>query len=106
MADITDPEVIQFSNKRARVLANLLKRLDKLSSDYLGEWNANNLSAKIPNLDSAIIKDGAEVDGRHIMTGRKATDMYNRANEVQTMLGVGGVRDTINQVATFDYEDQ
>ena len=45
------------------------------------QWNAQSLSAVIPN-DASPIMDGADTDGRSLITGANVTNIITRAMEV------------------------
>jgi len=79
MADITNPESVRYSNEQLRVAANKLNAAYEFSKSALAEWVAN--PDMFANTEDTII-DGAETDGRHIVTGIMANNMYNRMAEL------------------------
>jgi len=62
-------------------------------------WNANSMSAIIPNTTDVII-DGAATDGRQILTGIAATAIITEAQAVITHYeaAVNAVLNQVNQV--------
>ena len=81
MAYITNVQAIQFCNEQIRPLANRMAQLYYDAKGVVDEWNANSLSAVIPNTSDVIV-DGSATDGRPIITGAKATNIVTRAQEV------------------------
>ena len=81
MADITNAEAVRYSNEQLRVAANLFNEAYRKSKSALAEWVAN--PGMFPNTEDTII-DGAETDGRHIVNGIKANNVYNRMSEFVT----------------------
>ncbi len=68
MADITNPQVIKFCNERARQAADKLAQSYYFANEVLDQWNALGGEAGVPN-DASVIIDGAQVDGRPVITG-------------------------------------
>jgi hypothetical protein len=99
---ITDPNAIRFANERIRVAADLLAQVDNLAGAIINEWNAQNLGNVFTN-DSTVVDDGAETDGRPVITGAKVTNIVTRLTELRgssgLAMGAPGVRDTVLQVA-------
>lgn len=72
MADITNVQAITFCNQQVRPMADLLSQTYFTAKSIVEFWNANSMSALIPNT-TQIIDDGAVIDGRQIITGIAAT---------------------------------
>ncbi len=77
---ITNKEAIKFSNEKLRVVADLMAQLYNIGKSMNDEWTARGLAAVIPDdasqilCDSAYGTDGADGDGRPIVTGQ---DLHN-----------------------------
>jgi hypothetical protein len=80
---VTDPEVIIFSNTRARVMADIRERDYNTAKRFKLEWDTRGLNAKIPN-DATVIPDQAATDGRKIITGADLYNLYNRCTDIIT----------------------
>lgn len=81
MADISNPQAIAFVNEQARVMADSMAQNYATAKAIVNFWNANNVSAVIPNTVDVIL-DGAATDGRQIVTGAAITNIVTRAMEV------------------------
>ena len=68
MADITNPQVIKFSNEVIRPLADAYSQLYFRTKAIAAEWTAQNMGALIPN-DTSSLVDGSATDGRPPITG-------------------------------------
>jgi hypothetical protein len=102
---ITDPNALRFANTRIRVAADMIAQLDNLAASIINEWNAQNLSTIFTN-DSNVVMDGADTDGRPVITGAKVNNIVTRLTALRSAsagsglaMGVAGVRDTVLQVA-------
>lgn len=80
MADITNPQIIAFTDKRVRVAADELVQLFYVSKQIVDQWNALNGAVAIPN-DASMIIDGAAADGRPVATGAAVHLVINRLTE-------------------------
>lgn len=76
MADITSVQAIAFSDAYIRTQANKLGQLYWLAKETVGLWSALGMSSTIANTADVIL-DGADTDGRPIITGAKATAVIN-----------------------------
>jgi len=68
MADITNPQVIRFCNEKARVLADLIettrRTAEQFAIDIVPEFEGHTSG----NVNADVVVDGAETDGRQIVT--------------------------------------
>jgi len=76
----TNPQAVQFTNTRARPMADMLYSAYLTCKSFVDQWNADNVAAVIPN-DATIIADGAATDGRAQVTDAQITNMVTRAME-------------------------
>lgn len=81
MANITNTQAVTFCNSQVRVAADLMSQLYFTAKAIVAFWNANGMSAIIPNTTDVII-DGAANDGRQILTGIGATAIITEAMAV------------------------
>lgn len=79
---ITDPKAIEFSNEKARRMADVLQEAYVSAKAFLTEWKADSdKMAKMFTDDDAVVKDGAEGsvnpvhDGREIITSTMIHDI-------------------------------
>ena len=84
MADITNAEAIRFSNEKARVAADKLAQCYYFAKLVKQEWDANSLNTIITNSVDDEVVDGAQTDGRHIISGADVTNIVTRCSEFIT----------------------
>ena len=88
MANIENAEVIKFSNENLRTYADKIARGYYAAKALVNQWNAQSLSSKITNssdddiVDTSYGTDGTDGDGRPIVTGADAYNVYTRASEL------------------------
>lgn len=83
MAAITDASAVAFSNKKIRVMADLMYTSYQSAKSLLAEWNATGMSSLIVNTTD-LISDGSPADGRTQITGAQATNIVTRAQDIIT----------------------
>lgn len=81
MADITNPEVIDFSNSEIRRAADRLAVAYYHAIQMRDIWIARGYGASVPN-DASPVVDGAATDGRPAITGVDIHNMINRLGEL------------------------
>jgi hypothetical protein len=103
MADITDPQVILFTNQRARTIADKIVALQYALTAYQADYAAQVIANKIVAAGTTgNIADGATADGRPIITGtsilnqKAAVDALVTAIGATLVSGVGSSALTIN----------
>ena len=75
MAEITNPQVVAFSNGRVRPLCDKMYALYYASKAVVADYNAADIGTKINDAgDGNLVDDGSAVDGRTRITGG---DIYN-----------------------------
>jgi hypothetical protein len=105
MADITNVQVVRFSNERARTMADAIVSLSAKVDAWLADWTAQAISAAITADSagaSANVADGSETDGRQRVTGTELTNFRAALIQVQTALTttlVSGVGATVKAIA-------
>ena len=105
MADITNPQIVVFSNERARVMADHLVRFSAEVDAWLTDYAAQGIAAAITgdaNGASANIGDGSATDGRQRVTGTEIVNLRAGLLQVQTALTstlVSGVGTTAKSIA-------
>lgn len=67
--DITDPQIVKFSNERIRPLADAFARAYNMAVVVMNQWAAKGLDQSVPNDPSYVIADGSAEDGRSPVTG-------------------------------------
>ena len=105
MAEITNPQVITFTNDRARIIADSLVRFSDEVNAWLEDYAAQGIAAAI-NGDAAgassNIDDGSATDGRQRVTGTKVINLRAGLLQVQTALTttlVSGVGTTARAIS-------
>lgn len=81
MANIIDPTAVNFCNTKVRPMADILSKHYWQAKALVATWNAQSLSAIIPNTTDEVI-DGARQDGRAVITGIKVTAIITRCTEI------------------------
>jgi hypothetical protein len=101
VADITDAQIVAWSNTRSRVLANKMADLYAVAVAYQNDWAAQGLAARITAAGAANnIGDNYQLDGKPIITGTalvnfKAAIDQVKANFDTLVSGVGSPVTTI-----------
>jgi len=85
MPDITNPQAVRFCNERVRQAADKFGQLYNWCTAVQNEWAAQGIGALIPNDASAII-DGAQTDGRPLITGADVNTLAARVTEFTNLL--------------------
>lgn len=85
MPDITNPQAVRFCNERVRQAADKFGQLYNWCVAVQNEWAAQGVSALIPDDDSPII-DGAQTDGRPLITGADVNTLAARVAEFTALL--------------------
>ena len=89
MADITNPQAINWSNSRVRVYADSMVDAYESAKKLLAEWTALGMDALIANSSEDVLIDGAAIDGRSIITGDKVNALISNAQAVVTWFEQG-----------------
>lgn len=95
MANITNKEVITFSNDFLRTYADKISQCYYAAKIMVNQWNAQDMSNKITNdgndyiADTAYGTSGSNGDGRPIVTGEDAYLLYSRASELISDMEAG-----------------
>ena len=97
MADITDPQVIAFSNELVRPLAELLRDLDVFNEDGLDTYAGRIEALLTPHADGDIIQDGRELEGVSRLSKKDLVDFMAIANTVRTFFNNASTRDTVRK---------
>lgn len=75
MAEITNPQVVTFSNEQVRPIADQFYKLYYKALSVNQNYNANDIGSAINAAGAGeLITDGSQVDGRTRITGG---DIYN-----------------------------
>jgi hypothetical protein len=74
----TNPQAIAFSNGHIRPLADLLYTTYATCESVVNQWIGQSVASVIP-VDSNIIQDGSQSDGRPQITDTQATVLINTA---------------------------
>ncbi len=75
MAEITNPQVIAFSNQQVRVMADTLYSAYYHAKSLLENYNAGDIGTKIDTAGAGnLLDDGSQTDGRTRISGG---DIYN-----------------------------
>jgi len=101
MPNITDVQVVKFSNERARTLADKMTALYADLVAYANDYAAQGIAAKIAAAGAANnVGDGADVDGRPIITGTSLVNFKAATLQLQTSYetNVSGVGSPITTV--------
>lgn len=87
MPDITDPQVVKWSNERTRTMADLITRLSYAVSAWQADYAAQIISAQITAAGpSEYVADGADVDGRSRIKGVDIQNFHAGVGALRTAL--------------------
>jgi hypothetical protein len=79
--NITNIQAVTFCNQQVRPMADTMAQLYFTAKSIVAFWNANSMSALIPNTTDVVI-DGAATDGRQLLTAQAATAIITEAQAV------------------------
>lgn len=98
----TNAVAIAFTNTNIRPMADLLYSAYLSAKKLVQEWNAQSISAVIPN-DATLIADGsgATGDGRVQITDAQATAIITRSQELVSWMENGLVASPFNVSVTL-----
>lgn len=99
MADITDPTVIAFVNEFVRPAGDRMIGLDSTIDVNMSLWFATISPLLSGAADGDVIIDGAEGDGRTVLTKADLDMFVTQTLAYQTQLNGGGVFDVVNKPA-------
>ena len=94
---IDNPQVVRFSNERVRQAADRFGQLYNWCKAVRDEWQAQGIGALIPNDPAEEILDGAQTDGRPLITGEDVHVIKDRVLELITLLEANG-NEKLNQI--------
>lgn len=87
MADITNPQVIKWSNERARTLSDSIARLYAQIVAYQSDYAAQGIvAAMTPFASGDILLDGSAQDGRAPVTKNQISVLNNALTQVKKAL--------------------
>jgi hypothetical protein len=89
MPEINDPTAVRFCNEKVRPMADALETAYRSAAAIVDEWNATGMADLVTNTQDEII-DGAQQDGRNVITGAQATAIITRAMEFIADYEAGG----------------
>ncbi|KKN49380.1 hypothetical protein LCGC14_0643560 [marine sediment metagenome] len=82
---ITDPQIKRFCNEQVRQAADRFGQLYNWCRAVRDEWTAQDMGTAIPNT-TEVIDDGADFDGRPIITGADVHAIKDRVLELITLM--------------------
>ena len=95
MADIVNPQVINYCNSVIRPLAEAMRSLDARCDAGLVTWFSQ-IAANCPN-DSSPVADGREAEGVSRLTGADVNSFVAQMAAYQTALNQSGVADVVSK---------
>lgn len=85
MPNITDVQVVKWANERARTLADQMTALYAHLVAYQADYAAQGIAAKIVAAGASNpVGDGAETDGRPVITGTMLTNFKAAVDQLKT----------------------
>lgn len=88
MADITDKEVVAFSNQCIRPLATRLRALKAEIDSAMITWDR--LKAGVKNIAEDTLTDGRDAEGASSLTGEDMYSLISELETIKTQLDVAG----------------
>jgi len=88
MADITNPQIVKFSNERVRTIADSVTRLAYTVDAFLADWNAQGINGLLIADPERLnpVADGSRTDGRPFVTGAEIQSFKAGLVQLQTAL--------------------
>lgn len=83
---VNDVQAVAFCNTKVRPTCDSIVSAYRTAKEFIAQWNAQGISSIIPNDAGEVVFDGAESDGRPLMHGDDAYNVFNRASELVTDL--------------------
>lgn len=96
MADITDAEVVLFSNEVIRPLSELMRSLDYRVQSALTTWYAG-IADKVPVDAQAILQDGRADEGVSRLSGNDIHLLVTQLAAYKTAMDGAGVRNVVSK---------
>ncbi len=99
---ITDPQIVAWANYRARVICDLITRLDYALTAYKTDYVAQGMAARVTAAGpSETIVDGSATDGRTPMIGTTLINLKATVDQLVTQFAtaVAGVGQTVSAVS-------
>lgn len=99
--EITDAQVIRFSNERVRTIADSLYSTYFRCKSIIDDYNAADIGTKINDGGAGnLVADGSDIDGRTRITGG---DIYNLVTAIQQFINYveGQAVDTTDRTTTI-----
>ena len=89
MPDITNPQIVLFSNERGRPMSDVAEDLYLTAKRFQQEWDALvTVVGSVPNTTDIVI-DGSAVDGRLPVTGARLNGLKSLADAMVTWFETG-----------------
>lgn len=91
MAEITNPQIVTFSNEAGRVVSDKLAAVLVACQTFQTGWAAKGLAAAInsdPAGPASLISDGSATDGRTRVSGNDLLNLSASINAIVTALNV------------------
>jgi hypothetical protein len=90
VAEITDPQVVKFSNDYLRPLAEILRNLDLFIGDAAIEYTTIIAPLLAPYQNTDVLNDGRASEGVTPVTKLELADMITHLDAVRTVLETVG----------------
>ena len=97
MANITEPDVIDYVNRVIRPIADRMIGLNATIDIEASTWFATVSPALSGAAGADVVMDGSELDGRTQLTKDDVVSFVTQMLAFQTQLDGGGVFDVINK---------
>ena len=83
MADITDPEVIRFTNERVRTYAEKLRAVKAEGASLVAAWFSLGVNSRCPNTTD-LLQDGRANEGASRLTGADINSLVGQAANISS----------------------
>lgn len=104
MAELSNAQLVAFSNEVMRPVADALATLDRKLAGLALEYTAKNLGTVIEAGGAGnLIADGSAIDGRTRVAGGDIYNLVTLAANIATVFNGGGVRDVVAKWQTNGY---
>lgn len=97
--DITNPQSVKFCNENARVISDMMAKLDRTCDQFLLNVVRDFESTTADNQDGDFVGDGSESDGRNRITKANISQLKFVVEQVKGCLNIDDRAAIVNRIA-------
>ena len=97
MPDITNPDVLVFTNEKIRILAEWLLAFRAELPAVISQWHGTVVPAMAGDTGTDMIFDGSEADGRTQLSKNDISALMTQVETLNTQLQQAGIIDVLTK---------